>query len=125
MGSIWWVFAGFKAQGPHARPTEELLKIAKGRTWLTASNGARTSVLNCRKPNLPTTCMSLEEVYFHSFLITTQLANTLIFDLVKCGTEKPVRNNICSFIIIIVIIIIIICNSYFPSTVFLFYCTAW
>ena len=31
MGSIWWVFAGFKAQGPHARPTEELLKKAKDR----------------------------------------------------------------------------------------------
>lgn len=34
----------FKMQESHARPTGELLK-AKDRTWLTASKGARTSVL--------------------------------------------------------------------------------
>lgn len=43
-------FAGFKMQGPYARFTENLLK-AKGSSWLTASKGARASVLICKKLN--------------------------------------------------------------------------
>lgn len=83
-------FANFEMQGPHARPPEKLLE-AKGSPWLTASKGARPSVLVCKKLNSASSLNQLGRGLFPEASDNSPAGEHLDFNLVKQGAEKLVR----------------------------------